>query len=345
MLAAVFQGRGRGHSIERVPDPQPAPGEVLIRVERSGICGSDISFTAPLKPNATAYPWIDARYSPGAVLGHEFGGEVVALGKGVERLKIGDRIAALPMIACGHCIRCAQGSPNKCATMTPQMGGFAQYAVASEALSARIDAAVPLAACALVEPMAACLRAVSLAEATAQSRAVVIGAGMIGLGIIYFLRLLGVEQIVAVARSEQRREPALRMGAGHFLRQSDRLPEEAAAVLGGEPDIVFDAAGGPGIAEQAVACVRPNGKVVMASLTMERDTFCHAFAAFKEVCIQYAIAYDKRQFEMAADHICRDFETIGRLAAKPVPLAEFPEQFESIRHRSDRCKVILDPWM
>jgi (R,R)-butanediol dehydrogenase/meso-butanediol dehydrogenase/diacetyl reductase len=192
--------------------------------------------------------------------------------------------------------------------------------------------------------MAASLRAVALAAPARGSSALVIGAGMIGLGIIYFLNRLGIDRIVCVARSDERRHLATRMAAGHFLRQNERMPERVEAVLGSEPDVVFDAAGAPGIIDQAIACVRPGGTIVVASLLMAPDSVCHGLAAFKELRIQYAIAYDERQFKQAAEHVGADFATLGRLASTPVGLDEFPLEFESVRQRSDRCKVLLDPW-
>jgi (R,R)-butanediol dehydrogenase/meso-butanediol dehydrogenase/diacetyl reductase len=167
---------------------------------------------------------------------------------------------------------------------------------------------------------------------------------MIGLGVIYFLRRQGIENIVAVARSDQRRALAARMGAAHLVLRNDRLHEIVADTLGGPPDIVFDTAGAPGIVDQAIACVRPNGKVVVASLLMAPDPVCHGMAAFKEVLVQYSVAYDRFQFEQTARQICKDFATVGQLASSPVSLEEFPAQFEQARHRRDRCKVLVDPW-
>src|SRR5579859_5606620 len=96
MRAAVFRGAGRPLTVETVPDPAPGPGEAVIKVGRCGICGSDIHMTSGH----------GADYPASTILGHEYAGEVVALGKGVTGLKPGDRVTAMPATGCGQCAAC-----------------------------------------------------------------------------------------------------------------------------------------------------------------------------------------------------------------------------------------------
>jgi len=101
MKAAIFHGIGQKLCIEVVPDPTPGPGEVVVKVGRCGICGSDLHMTEDPMFGVPA----------GAVLGHEFAGEIAAIGKGVEGLKVGDRVSVPPVKGCGHCASCLKGEP------------------------------------------------------------------------------------------------------------------------------------------------------------------------------------------------------------------------------------------
>ena len=102
MKAPIFKGVGKPLVIETLPDPTPGPGEIVIKVSRCGICGTDLHMT---DGHAHTFP-------EGTVIGHEFAGEVVAVGAGVTRFKIGDAAAALPTVGCGHCANCLAGETD-----------------------------------------------------------------------------------------------------------------------------------------------------------------------------------------------------------------------------------------
>jgi len=107
MKAAVFQALHEPLTVETIADPTPGEGEVVIRVGKCGICGSDLHMSED--------PAFRAR--PGDVFGHEFAGEVVALGKGIERIRTGDLVSVVPLRSCGHCPSCLAGEPAWCAEM------------------------------------------------------------------------------------------------------------------------------------------------------------------------------------------------------------------------------------
>src|SRR5262245_9993086 len=99
MKAAVWQGAGSTHAIETVPDPEPDPSQVVLRIERSGICGTDLSLTSEREGPSLFGPELEALFGAGAVLGHEFSGTVVEVGSEVEGVGVGDRLA--PMVFAG----------------------------------------------------------------------------------------------------------------------------------------------------------------------------------------------------------------------------------------------------
>jgi Zn-dependent alcohol dehydrogenase len=119
MRAAVMQGLHKPLAIETLPDPTPGEGEVVVKVGRCGICGSDLHMTE------------DPVYGKGVgdVLGHEFAGEVVALGNGAEGLALGDLVSVIPLQSCGHCASCKSGEVAWCDKFGLQGGGYAEYAI------------------------------------------------------------------------------------------------------------------------------------------------------------------------------------------------------------------------
>jgi (R,R)-butanediol dehydrogenase/meso-butanediol dehydrogenase/diacetyl reductase len=191
MRVAVFNGAGRPITIERVPDPRPARDEVLVRVGRCGVCGSDLALTS-------GSPF---DYALGCRLGHEYAGEVVELGAAVAGFRPGDRVACLPQAGCGACEACRAGRPIMCAQVRFVSGGFGDYVAVPAANAVRLPQGLSLADGALVEPMACGLRALRLAGLRAGERVLALGAGSMAIAIVYWARRLGAGRIVAASRS------------------------------------------------------------------------------------------------------------------------------------------------
>ncbi|MGI4876499.1 MAG: zinc-dependent alcohol dehydrogenase, partial [Janthinobacterium lividum] len=186
MKAVVMQGLRQPLVVETVADPAPATGELVVRVGRCGICGSDLHMTEDPAFHRKA----------GDVLGHEFAGEVVALGRGVEGFVIGDRVAVVPLGSCGHCPSCLAGEPAWCPQMRLQGGGYAEYAVTDPRQCVRLPASASMADGAIIEPLAVALHGVLLAEMKAGDKVLVLGAGPIGLAVAFWARRLGAARVV-----------------------------------------------------------------------------------------------------------------------------------------------------
>ncbi|PZU62134.1 MAG: alcohol dehydrogenase, partial [Sphingobium sp.] len=149
MKAAIYPGDGQPIVIANLPDPRPAMGELLIRVHRCGICGTDLSMTR-------GGMW---DYGRGVQIGHEYAGEVVDVGAGVDRFRAGDRVAVMPSIGCGQCTPCQEhGNPVLCgAKPGGAMQGFAEFAVVPADAAVRLPETLSLADGALIEPLAVSL--------------------------------------------------------------------------------------------------------------------------------------------------------------------------------------------
>jgi 2-desacetyl-2-hydroxyethyl bacteriochlorophyllide A dehydrogenase len=334
--AAVFKGVGSPLSIETRPDPVPGAGEIVLRVGRCGICGTDLSMT----------DGSGQTYELDSIIGHEFAGEVVALGAGVRRFKAGDCATALPYTGCGTCATCLGGRPNFCAQFRAAAGGFAQYVTASEQVAVKLPTTLTLADGALIEPLAVSLHGTALARFAPGARVLIIGAGPIGLGATFWARRLGAGPIAVTASTRRAESLAVQLGASAFVLPDSPqdLPSAAAAALGGMPDVVIEAVGKPDLIAQAVNCVRPAGTVVVLGFCSVPDSFVPAIAVWKEVKLQFSMTYSVQEFEHVARVLDAGDVACRAMITDTVPLAALPETFEALRRRSTQCKVMVSPW-
>ncbi len=335
MRAAIFNGVGKPVTIDNIPDPTPGPGDVVVKVGRCGICGTDVHMTAS---HGFAPP-------PGTALGHEFSGEVVALGAAVNNLRVGDNIAVMPMAGCGTCTSCRAGHPFACSQMRMMMGGFGEYALANAAVAVKLPSALSLTDGALVEPLAAALHGVKMSHPTRDSKILVLGLGGMGLASIYWARHLGAGKIVASARSPWREAMALELGADAFVVSNDELAARAAEALGGPPDIVIECVGMPGILAQAMNLVRPRGMVLSVGGGLEADQLVPFVGMYKEICLQFAGAYSLDDFHEVVDALDRGALALRGLVTDTLSLDAMPAMLESLRGSNRQCKVMINPWM
>lgn len=337
MKAAVFKGVGIPLAIEERPDPVPGPGEIVLRVGRVGVCGTDIHMTSGHGQQAPA----------NSVIGHEFAGEVVAVGDGVSRIKIGDRVAPMPFFGCGRCAACLAGYPIRCPEVNLSFGGaFSQYARGGQHDCVILPPELEDEDGALIEPLAVGLRGVRKAGLEVGSRVLVMGAGAIGLSAAFWARRLGASRLVVMGNSARRAQMAVAMGADHFVAQKD-VQDVGAAVndaLGGAPDVVIEAVGLPGALAQAIDLVRMDGTVAALGFLGEPDTIVPALAMWKGIRIQFSNVYERKDFQYVADVMAAGDRTPRQLITDTVGLDALPSKFESLRGASPDVKVMVDPW-
>src|SRR6202142_2064317 len=212
MRAAVYHGR-RDLRLEAVPEPQPGPGDVKLRVKYNGICGSDLHeiYDGPITTRTTPHP-LTGVTNP-VILGHELCGEVVALGEGVEDLALGELVAVEPFETCGHCVYCSSGQYNHCPLLALHGynragGGPADYTVVKRSMAHRLPPGVSAMQGALIEPLAIAWHTANRCQVQAGQTVAIHGGGPIGVGVFLTLRRRGVETIVTEPSPLRRAGPA-----------------------------------------------------------------------------------------------------------------------------------------
>ena len=333
MKAAVFHELHKPLVVESVGDPRPSDGEVLIRIGRCGICGSDLHMTEE--------PAFGIR--PGAVLGHEFAGEIVELGKAATGFKVGDNVAVAPLRGCGHCPSCLAGEPAWCQAMMLQGGGYAEFALATDRQCRRLPSTTSLEDGALVEPLAVALHGVALSGLAPGARVLVMGAGPIGLGVAFWARRRGAAKVAVLDLTTLQSQLAHTMGATSFVTVDDDAVANVNAALGGAPDIVFECVGRPGIIAQALEHLRPRGTIVMLGLCTAEDSFVPFRAVSKEARLVTSAFFTMGEYQAALDALDGGHAPPHAMITETVALSDMPGTFESLRRRTTQCKVMVRP--
>ena len=333
MRAAVVQGLNQPLALETRPDPAPETGEIVVKIGRCGICGSDLHMTQ------------DSAYgiSAGDVLGHEFAGEVVALGKESVGVSLGDLVSVIPLASCGHCVSCRKGEPAWCEQFALQGGGYAEYALTRPNQCVILPKSASLADGAIVEPLAVALHGVNMSGLTAGDKVLVLGAGPIGMAVAFWARRMGAAAIVVQDIADHQRGRALKLGASVFINEPGDPVGSAERALGGKADIVFECVGLPGLIAQAVTQVRPRGTILLLGLCNRPDTFNSFTMLSKEVRLVTSAFFTRTEFETALDVLNAGAAEPRALVTDTISLDETPRIFESLRRRTDQCKILIAP--
>jgi L-iditol 2-dehydrogenase len=243
-----------------IEKPSPGPGQMLVRIEACGICGTDRHLYLGEFPAA-----------PPVTLGHEFSGTVEEIGEGVTDFRVGMRVTGDPNIACGRCSQCRRGRVNLCEKLQAigihRDGGFAEYVLLPQSQAVELPLDLDPLHGAFCEPLACCLHGVDLAEIKAGDSVVVLGGGVIGLLVVQLARLAGASRVVLVTRHPGKRALAERLGATATLDPTGHDPiaavNGAGGLLPGGADVVIECAGVRETVEQSVLMARTGGTVVI----------------------------------------------------------------------------------
>ena len=267
MRALIIEKPGVA-SVQSVAVPPLGEQDVKIKVAASGICGTDVHIFRG--DYLGSYPVIP---------GHEFSGVVTEIGAKVTRFKKGDRVAVEPNIACDNCPACLNNRQNFCeewsAIGVTRPGGMAEYAVVPEKAVFAIGA-LPFVSGAFVEPLSCALHGVERARFRLGDRALILGAGPIGILLSKAIQLQGACEITQVDKNQSRLELAKQSGAAHVFTSLDALKKDAY-------DVVVDASGSAFLMEQSLSFARKGGTVLLFGVP-KRDAVLHlpAFTIFEK---------------------------------------------------------------
>jgi len=268
MKAAVFYGK-EDLRVEQISMPTPNANEVLIRVHACGICGTDMHI---FDGDEGAAP------TPAeTVLGHEFAGEVAAVGSDVTDIRVGDRVCVDPNKLCGDCDYCREGVGHFCEHMigigTTVHGGFAEYCVVPKSQVYRFEGNISYAQAAMTEPVACCLHGMDMCDVTPGSNVVVIGGGMIGLLMLQLAKLNGASTLALIEPIAAKRELATRLGADLVIDPFTQNAEEVLFANGiTRVHTVIECVGKTATIRQAIALAGKKSTVMMFGLTKPNDT-------------------------------------------------------------------------
>lgn len=264
MRALVKHCAGFGAELREVPIPEPGPGEVLIKVEATTICGTDVHIY-------TWDEWAAGRVRPPYVFGHEFSGEVVETGIGVTHVAVGDRVSAETHIVCGSCPQCRRGEAHVCLNTeiigVDRNGCFAEYAVMPAENLWKNPAGVPADVASAMEPMGNAVHT-ALSGPIAGRTVAVIGCGPIGVMAVAVAKAAGAVAVIALDINEYRLELAQKMGATHLVHSGEEDPVEQVRTIttGYGVDVVLEMSGNPTAIRQGFAMLTFGGRVSMLGL-------------------------------------------------------------------------------
>jgi len=341
MRAARSLGRG-AIGVERVPRPEPGPGEVRIRIGACGICGSDLRM-------------FDAGFFPkGATPGHEFAGAVDALGAGVRGLAAGDAVAVEPFRSCGRCPACRAGRDPICREArllgVHEAGGLADYIVVPARRAFRAPADLDFRFAALAEPMAVVVHGLARGGFATGQRVLVLGAGSIGLLSVLAARALGAGEILVTARHAHQAKLAAELGATRVLAEAE-ADASALDALGrrDEIDLVVETVGGSAeTLRLAGAAVRPGGTVSVLGVFFGSVALDALPLLLKEVSVAWSYCYahgeERADFADALRVIGDERERLTRVLTHAVPLDDVASAFAlAADRRAGAIKVSVIP--
>jgi len=326
--------------LEEIPTPKIGPGEILVKVIASGICGSDVM------------EWYRIRKAP-LVLGHEIGGEIAEIGEGVGRYKIGDRVFVSHHIPCNTCHYCLMGYHTACETLHTtnyDPGGFAEY-IRIPYLN--VDRGVFLLPDELsyedgvfIEPLACVVRGQRLANLQPGQSVLILGSGISGLLHLLLARTLGAGNIIATDISEYRLQMAREFGADAVIHAKEDIPARVRDINKGRlADLVVVCAGAPAAFTQALQSVDRGGTILCFATTEPGVALSVPINDFWRNEIKLMPSYGNSPLDatVAIELIRSGRVPVGKMITHRLSLEKAGLGFRLVAEGGNSLKVIIEP--
>jgi len=343
MKAVVKAAAGPGAEVRDVPVPTCGPGELLLRVKRAGVCGTDLHIVEWDR-------WSQGRLKPPVTLGHEFVGEVIERGPGVTEFQLGDRVSCESHIVCQHCTACRTGNAHVCENTrilgVDVNGGFAEMVVVPAVNAWKTPANVQIEVAAVMEPLGNAVHT-AFAGPLSGCNIAVTGCGPIGLFAIGVARAAGAARVFATDVAPYRLDVARRMQADAVIDVSrESFVDRVMQLTGGQGlDGVLEMSGNPQAMRDGLAVLRNGGRLSLLGLPKEPfDLDWNRLVIFKGITIHGIIG--RRMYETW--HQMDNLLGSGRLDIRPaithvMPMQEFDAAIALLRS-GKAGKVVLVPW-
>jgi len=336
--AAVWYGEKDGIRIEARENPVLEKGEVLVKVEACGICGTDLMIYKGKFP----------RSHPPLIPGHEFAGEVVETCDTSSGLKVGDKVVVNPLFFCGKCIACKEGFTNACPKLgligVDIDGAFAEYVKAKEDKVYKIPSNFPLEEAALVEPAAVAYHTVKIAQPKVGDFVVVLGAGPIGILVAMIAKIAGASEVVLAEVLNYRLQFAEKLGfsvidasKADVVKEIQKITNEKGA------DLVFDTAGVSKTAGQLISLARPKGKITVVGLYKQLAGVDLFNMVIKETSLSGSRVYSDIDFEKATQLVVSGKLKVSPLISHRLCLEETEKGIKLVEEGKDVMKVVVSP--
>ena len=333
MLAVVKDRPAAGVVVKDIPQPTAAPGEVLVKVRASSICGTDISIY-------DWTPWAAGHITPPMVMGHELVGEILEINGEPGALNVGDLVSSETHIFCGHCYQCQVGNRHICENMElfgiGRDGGFAEYATIPIRTTWKNDPSLDPEVMSAQEPLGNAVHVVTKGDVAGKT-VLVLGLGPVGLSAVAVAKAYGAKRVIGVNRHEYRRELGLKMGA-------DEVHEHVPASLEGNADVVLEMSGNTDAVEDALRAARIAGRIVLFGIPKAPASIdIGKWIINKE--LSFESVFGRRIWStwyQVSDLLLSGRVDLGALVTHRYRLADFEEAMKVMR--SGECgKVVLTP--
>ena len=338
MLQQVMTAPGK-IEFREIETPVPKAGEVLIRIMKIGVCGSDIHVWHGKHP-FTSYP---------VTQGHEVSGEIAALSAGVENLEVGQKVTIQPQVVCGKCYPCRHGKYNLCETL--KVMGFQTTGVASEYFAVDAAKVTPLPQemsfdeGAMIEPLAVAVHAVRKFGDMQGMRVAVLGAGPIGILVAQAAKGMGAESVLITDISDLRLEKARQCGVDFCVNTRETDFGEALVSSFGpdKADVIYDCAGNNVTMGQAIRCARKGSTIILVAVFAGMAEVDLAVLNDHELDLNTTMMYRNEDYLEAIELVRAGKVDLKPLISKHFAFRDYAEAYRYIdENRETTMKVIID---
>lgn len=345
MKAVVLRG-ANDFSTEEIDKPKIGENDMLLKMQKAAICGTDTRIFAGTKTKGIRYP---------SVVGHEMCGDICEIGKNVTGFQVGDKVSIANVIPCGSCPACLAGRENACmnrkAIGYEFDGGFEEYVLLPEVLIKsgnviKLPGHVSYTAGALIEPLACCIRGLKNAGTGFNDVVLIVGAGPIGLMHMQLSKIVGAKTVIVSEPNEMRRKTALELGADiavdSMKEDLEKIVMDATGGMGA--DVIIMAIGVPALVNSTLKLCKKGGTVNLfagfagtGACTVEVNTI-----HYNEITVNGSTAYKRMDYLEAADMVISRKINLDKIATDTFKLDQFKEAFEYCKS-GNGLKIMIEP--